>query len=191
MEAKQTILILSFVSILIISMPSVKAEYKIIVSDFGLINIFPMIDNSIEGNLTVDFINVTGITWGGLPMSMMLNSDIYQFNATWGIYTTTADDFSSLYDYGECNALYQPCGWAIGIGNGTEVNTSAGLEWFRSDGITYWNLYTTGENTMMLFEDNVTFEDTIKMLNTVTGENAGTELCIDVNNIICRCGSCA
>jgi len=171
---------LSFLSILFLSPPAVRADYKIVVGDFGIINVFPMIANEISrefsiGNLTVDFINITGSDYRGLPMGMMINSDIYQFNATWGTYSTTADDFSSLYDYGECNAIYEPCGWTIGIGNGTEINTSAGLEWFRSEGTTYWNFYTTGDDTMMLFEDNVTFESDVTMeqnLN-VTGNITG------------------
>lgn len=74
METKQSLLMLSFLSILILSTPTVKAEYKIIVSDFGLINVFPMITNEISGevsignltveNLTVDFINITGSDYG-------------------------------------------------------------------------------------------------------------------------------
>jgi len=182
METKQSLLLLSFVSILILSMPTARADYKIIVSDFGLINIFPMIENAIGDNLTTSFINITGSDYGGLPMGMEIHSDIYQFNATWGTYSTTANDFYSLYDYGECNAIYSPCGWTIGIGNGTTVNTSAGFEWFRSEGITYWNFYTSGENTMMLFEDDVTFEDNVTMernLN-VTG-NVYIDGCLNYN----------
>ena len=130
-------------------------------------------------NITVPFINITGTTYGGLAIGMEIHSDIYQFNATNGLYTTTADNFSSLYDYGECNALYQPCGWAVGIGNGTEVNTSAGLEWFRSGGITYWNFYTTGDNTMMLFEDEIIFESNVTFEENVIMEQ---NLTVNVND---------
>ena len=50
METKQLLLTLSFLSILFLSPPAVRADYKIVVGDFGIINVFPIIDNSGTGN---------------------------------------------------------------------------------------------------------------------------------------------